>query len=67
MYREGVSCAACFDTRDDAKKRALAERQRQVALAKARGQAHIAAEMPQRPRATDPADGGRILRSRHND
>ncbi|MEO8543044.1 MAG: rhodanese-related sulfurtransferase [Burkholderiaceae bacterium] len=56
FYQEGVSCASCFDSRDDAKKRALAERQRQVVLAKARGQAHIAAEMPQRHRAADPAD-----------
>ncbi len=53
LYQEGVSCATCFDSRDDAKKRALAERQRQVALAKARGLSHIAAEMPQRPKAPD--------------
>lgn len=56
LYQEGVSCASCFDRRDDAKKCALAERQRQVVLAKARGQAHIAAEMPQRHRAADSAD-----------
>ncbi len=48
-YQEGVSCAACYARRDEAKKRGLAERQRQVALAKARGQVHIAAAMPQRP------------------
>ena len=56
LYQEGVSCAACHDSRDDAKKAALAERQRQVTLAKARGQAHIAAEMPVRTRAPDGAD-----------
>ena len=58
LYQEGVSCAACHDSRDDAKKLALAlaERQRQVTLAKARGLTHIAAEMPARHRAADPAD-----------
>ncbi len=56
LYREGVSCAACHDSRDVVKKRGLAERQRQVALAKARGQVHIGAEMPQRPLANDTAD-----------
>ncbi len=55
LYQEGVSCAACHASRDDAKKRGLAERQRQVALAKARGRAHIAAEMPKRPALTDTA------------
>jgi len=53
LYQEGVSCAACYASRDETKKRGLAERQRQVALAKTRGQLHIAAEMPQRPQAPD--------------
>ena len=48
-YEEGVSCSHCFDARDAAKKRGLAERQRQVALAKARGTVHVGAEMPARP------------------
>ena len=56
LYQEGVSCAACHDSRDDAKKAALAERQRQVMLARARGQVHIAAEMPVRVHASDAAD-----------
>jgi len=49
QYEEGVSCSHCFDARDAAKKRGLAERQRQVALAKARGTVHVGAEMPVRP------------------
>ncbi len=56
LYQEGVSCAACHESRDDAKKAALAERQRQVTLAKARGLAHIAAEMPVRARAPQATD-----------
>lgn len=53
-YEEGVSCSHCFDARDAAKKRGLAERHRQVALARARGQVHVGAEMPARPApATD--------------
>jgi len=48
-YQPGVSCAECFDAHDAQQKRGLAERQRQVALAKARGQVHVGAEMPARP------------------
>ena len=40
-YVEGVSCPKCHDARDDAQRAGYAERQRQVALADARGIAHI--------------------------
>lgn len=53
-YEEGVSCAHCFDSRDAAQKRGFAERQRQVALARARGQAHIAARMPVKRQPPEP-------------
>lgn len=49
QYEEGVSCSHCFESRDAAKKLGLAERQRQVALAKARGTLHVGAKMPARP------------------
>lgn len=40
-YIGGVSCPKCFDLRSEEKKRGLAERQRQVELAKQRNDAHI--------------------------
>jgi UPF0176 protein len=43
-FREGVSCERCFSTRSEADRERYAERQRQVALAAARGQKrHIGA------------------------
>ncbi|HWK37128.1 rhodanese-related sulfurtransferase [Sphingomonas sp.] len=41
LYREGVSCPACHDSRDDARRAGYAERHRQVRLAAARGEAHV--------------------------
>ncbi len=43
-YVEGVSCPSCHDVHSEERKRAFAERQRQVALAAARGRAHIGAK-----------------------
>ena len=40
-YVEGVSCPACYDKTPETKKRAFAERQKQVKLAKSRGERHI--------------------------
>jgi UPF0176 protein len=40
-YIAGVSCPRCFDQRTEEKKRSLAERHRQVELAKQRNDAHI--------------------------
>ncbi len=44
-YVEGVQCPACAGTRDAATLAGKAERHRQVALAMARGQAHVGARM----------------------
>ena len=41
-YEEGVSCAACIDTVDDARVERLRERHRQVMLAMERGTLHLA-------------------------
>lgn len=49
-YQKGVSCPRCHESRTPAEKAAMAERQRQVELARARGQAHVGAKMPQKPR-----------------
>ena len=40
-YQEGVSCPACHDTLSDEQRARFAERQKQVALAEERGEAHI--------------------------
>lgn len=44
-YRKGVSCAHCVDQRTTEQKAGLAERQRQVELAEARGEVHVGARM----------------------
>ena len=49
-YVLGVSCAHCHDQRTPEQKEKLAERQRQVELAEARGELHVGAKMPD-PRA----------------
>ena len=45
-YVKGVSCAHCHDQRSPEQKAHLAERQRQVELAEARGEVHVGARMP---------------------
>jgi UPF0176 protein len=45
-YVLGVSCAHCHDQRTPEQKAHMAERQRQVELADARGEAHVGAKMP---------------------
>ncbi len=40
-YTPGISCPHCYDKTSEEKKAALTERQKQVILAKARGEAHI--------------------------
>lgn len=47
LYVKGVSCPQCHDKRTPEEKARLAERQRQVELAEARGEAHVGARMPQ--------------------
>lgn len=46
LYVKGVSCAHCHDQRSPEQKAQLAERQRQVELAEARGEVHVGAHMP---------------------
>lgn len=46
-YVLGVSCAHCHDQRTPEQKQKMAERQRQVELAQARGELHVGAKMPQ--------------------
>jgi UPF0176 protein len=46
LYRKGVSCPHCHSLRTPEEKERLAERQRQVELAQARGEAHVGARMP---------------------
>jgi UPF0176 protein len=45
----GVSCPHCFDLTSDEQKQGFAERQRQVELARKRGQVHVGAHIPPRP------------------
>ncbi len=49
LYVKGVSCPACHDERDAAQRDRYAEREKQVALAQAKGQPHIGVD----PRALD--------------
>ena len=51
LYEEGVSCPACHHERSDEQRQAYRERQKQEALAAARGEAHVGAVLTQgRPR-----------------
>jgi UPF0176 protein len=49
-YEEGVSCPRCYELTDDESKARFAERRKQIALAKARGEHHIGSEAHQEPR-----------------
>ncbi|ABD52928.1 rhodanese-related sulfurtransferase [Jannaschia sp. CCS1] len=42
-FEEGVSCPRCMDVHSDADRARFRERQKQIALAKARGEAHLGA------------------------
>jgi UPF0176 protein len=56
-YVKGVSCAHCHEQRTPEEKARLAERQRQVELAEARGEIHVGAKMeapPAPPSASPP-------------
>ena len=43
-YHEGVSCPHCFDKTSDTQKARFYEREKQMQLAKERGEAHIGAD-----------------------
>ncbi|MFL6575635.1 MAG: rhodanese-related sulfurtransferase [Povalibacter sp.] len=51
QYVEGVSCPRCFESRSEIKKAGLRERQRQVELARERGDEHIGKRLE--PRKAD--------------
>ena len=55
-YVRGVSCPQCFASTSDAQKQGFAERQRQVALARERGVAHVGAQMSPKPMAAPDGD-----------
>ena len=58
-YQEGLSCHHCFDSLDEQQKLRFAERQKQISLAKARGEEHIgnaAQEATERRRAEKRAE-----------
>ena len=40
-YQAGVSCHHCIDSRDDGSRSRFAERQKQITLARARGEEHL--------------------------
>lgn len=44
-YQSGVSCPACYDTRSNAERGRFREREKQVQLAKSRGELHIGADV----------------------
>jgi UPF0176 protein len=44
QYTPGISCPACYGEHSEETKRRFAERQKQIALAKARGEKHIGAK-----------------------
>ncbi|MDT8280526.1 MAG: rhodanese-related sulfurtransferase [Erythrobacter sp.] len=48
-YEDGISCPACIDERTPQQRAGYAERQRQEALAKARGEVHVGAVLPPKP------------------
>jgi len=56
LFEPGVSCAACHGERTEEQRAAYRERHRQVALAAARGEAHIGRQADQAPE--DQAPGG---------
>ena len=44
-YSQGVSCPSCYDKKSDAQRQRFAERERQVQIAKSRGEQHIGSEV----------------------
>ncbi len=46
-YQSGVSCPACYDSRSNAERGRFREREKQVQLAKSRGELHLGADVAQ--------------------
>ncbi|MCK5394822.1 MAG: rhodanese-related sulfurtransferase, partial [Gammaproteobacteria bacterium] len=44
-YLQGVSCPSCYDKKSDEQRQRFAERERQVQLAKARGEEHLGSDV----------------------
>lgn len=44
-YTQGVSCPSCYDKKSDKQKKRFAERERQVQLARSRGEQHLGSEV----------------------
>ncbi len=44
-YEQGVSCPTCYDKKSEQQKKRFAERERQMQLAKSRGETHIGADV----------------------
>ncbi|MCK5665064.1 MAG: hypothetical protein KAI17_16355, partial [Thiotrichaceae bacterium] len=44
-YEQGVSCPNCYDKKTDKQRNRFAERERQVQLAKSRGEEHIGSDV----------------------
>jgi len=55
LYQKGVCCPHCHDTLSEDQRQRFSERQRQVDLARQRGEVHIAASPPQRQRSATEA------------
>lgn len=51
LYEKGVCCPHCHDTLSEDQRARFSERQKQVELARQRGEAHIAAPPPERQRS----------------
>ena len=49
-YRPGVSCPACYDSKSSSERSRFREREKQVQLAKSRGEFHIGADAAQQAR-----------------
>lgn len=47
LYQRGISCPHCYDAHNDEQRSRYAERERQVQLAKVRGESHIGESMAQ--------------------
>lgn len=56
LYVEGISCPACFDEHSQERKTAFAERQKQINLAKIRGEKHIGITRVQKNTTSESTD-----------
>lgn len=57
LYEHGITCPSCYGERTEKQRARYAERQRQAALAKARGEGHIGVKPVKKPKKV-PQNGG---------